>query len=241
MGKFILLTSILIVIASVRSAMQSGPTNNNTIFLAVIAVVVGLYGWFFERLKKVRWLTLTIAAMIISIIGFSSFLAAYGRQSTADYTEDAILILGAGILRGEPRPSLQMRLDQALIYHSRNPSAMIIVTGGLGYGQVISEAESMANYLVSHGISREQIILEDMAHSTYTTMSFSREVIDAYFEIPPRVVIITSNFHMFRSARFARMHGIDAARYPASTPLVGMPFYYVREVAAVIKMWVIGR
>ena len=241
MGKFILFTGFLIVIAAIRSAMQSGPTNNNTIFLACIAVVVGLYGWFFERFKKMRWLTITIAAMIISVLSFSAFLAAYGRRSTVDYTEDAILILGAGILRGEPRPSLQMRLDQARIYHSRNPSAMIIVTGGLGYGQVISEAESMANYLISHGIPAGQIILEDMAHSTYTNMSFSRDVIDAHFETPPKVAIVTSNFHMFRSVRFARMHGIDAAVYSASTPLVGMPFYYVREVAAVIKMWIIGR
>jgi len=76
---------------------------------------------------------------------------------------------------------------------------------------------------------------------TYTNISCSMAILDAPFDHPARAVIITSNFHMFRSARFAAMHGIDAAIHPSSTPLTGKPFYYVREVAAVIKMWIIGR
>jgi len=46
---------------------------------------------------------------------------------------------------------------------------------------------------------------------------------------------------MFRSSRFAAAYGMDATEFPASTPWRGMVFYYLREVAAVVKMWVIGR
>jgi len=241
MRKLIFLAGILTTIAVIRSWMQSGPTNNNTIFLAGITVAIGVYGWFFDRFKKMRWLTVTIAAVLISILGFSTFLGAYGRRSTADYTEDVVLVLGGGIREGEVRQSLQMRLDQALSYHQRNPEAIILVTGGIGHGQVISEAEAMARYLIARGVPEGQILLEDAAHSTYTNMMFSREILDAHFDSPPSAVIITSDFHMFRSARFAGMAGIDATVYPAGTPWVGAPFYYLREVAAVIKMWVIGR
>lgn len=241
MKIFILLVSIFMAISAIRSAAVSGPSNNNTIFLAIITVALGVYGWFYDRFKKMRWLTVTIAAMFVSIVGFSAFLAVYGRRSTADFTEDVVLVLGGGIRQGEIRPTLQMRLDQAVAYHRNNPNALIIVTGGTGYGEIISEGEAMAQYLISHGIPAQQIIVEGEAVSTYTNMTFSREKIDAYFDRPPRAVIITSDFHMFRSARFAYMHGIDASIYPARTPLLGTPFYYVREVAAVIKMWVIGR
>jgi len=221
--------------------MQSGPTNNNTIFLTGIAVAIGLYGWFFDKLKKMRWLTITITATIISILGFSFFLAAYGRRNTADFTEDVVIVLGGGIRDGEVRPTLQRRLDQAIAYHHQNPAAIIIVTGGTGYGEAISEAEAMARYLIDNGVPAAQILLEDAAYSTYTNMSYTRDVINAHFTHPIRAVIVTSNFHMFRSARFAYMHGIEATVYSASTPLLGKPFYYVREVAAVIKLWVIGR
>ena len=241
MRKFILAAGVLTAIAAIRSALQSGPTNNNTIFLTSITIAIGIYGWFFERLKKMRWLTITIAAMFISVLSFSAFLAIYGRRSTADYTEDVVIVLGGGIRRGEIRSTLRMRLNQALVYHRNNPAAYIIVTGGTGYGETISEAEAMARYLIYHGVPANQIILEDAAYSTYTNMSFSREMLDNHFGDNPRVAVITSDFHIFRSARFARMQGFDATVYPAQTPLLGKPFYYVREVAAVVKMWVIGR
>lgn len=241
MRKLIFFAGILTIAATIRSWMISGPTNNNTIFLGGIAGAFGVYGWFYGRFKKLRWLTITIAAIFISVMGFSTFLAAYGRRSTANYTEDVVLILGGGIRQYEVRPTLQMRLDQALAYHRNNPGAMMLVTGGVGYGREISEAEAMARYLIARGVPEEQILLEGAAHSTYTNMTFSREILDAHFNSPPRVVIVTSDFHMFRSARFAYMAGIDAAVYPAGTPWLSRPFYYVREVAAVIKMWVIGR
>ena len=241
MQKIIFAAAVLTTIATIRSWMQSGPTNNNTIFLTGITIALVVYGWFFERLKKIRLLTVAIVTVFVSVMGFSTFLAAYGRRSTADYTEDVAIVLGGGIRQGEVRPTLQRRLDQALAYHQNNPAAMILVTGGTGYSQEISEAEAMARYLVARGVPAGQILLEDAAHSTYTNMSFSREILDAHFDSPPRAVIITSDFHMFRSARFAGMLGIDAATYPSGTPWLGQPFYYLREVAAVIKMWVIGR
>jgi len=241
MRKCIFISGILTAIATIRSALMSGATSNNAIFLAGITIVLGVYGWFFERLKKLRWLTITITAFCISVLSFSGFLAAYGRRVTADYTEDVVIVLGAGIVQGEPRPTLQRRLDQAVAYHQQNPNALIIVSGGFGYGHEISEAEVMARYLANHGVPLQQIILEDAAYSTYTNMSFSKSMLDDVFDRPFRAVIITNDFHMFRSGRFANYQGIETTYYPATTPWLSIPFYYAREVAAVIKMWIIGR
>jgi len=241
MKKLILAFSLFTAIAAIRSWMVSGPTNNNTIFLGGITLAIGIYGWFFGKFKKMRWLTITIGVTIVSLLGFSSFLGIYGRRATADYTEDVVLVLGGGIRQGEVRPTLQMRLDQAIKYHANNPRALIIVTGGTGYGEEISEAEAMARYLIRNGVPAAQILLEDAAYSTYTNMSYSYNLIAAHFETPPRVVVITSDFHMFRSAQFAQQLGGEVTTYPAPTPWIGAPFYYLREVAAVIKMWIIGR
>ena len=241
MRKLIFAAAMFIAAFAIRSAVVSGPTNNNTIFLAAITAAAAVYGWFHDRLKKMRWLTITIAAMFVSLLGFSAFLAVYGRRATADFTEDVVIVLGGGIRQGEIRQTLQRRLDQALAYHAQNPNAMILVTGGTGFGEEIPEARAMANYLVNHGVPQMQILIEDMAYSTYTNMSYSSKILGEIFDTPPRAVVITSDFHMFRSTRFAADLGITATAYPASTPWRGAPFYYVREVAAVVKMWVIGR
>jgi len=118
---------------------------------------------------------------------------------------------------------------------------MIIVSGGLGHREIITEAEVMANYLIQRGVAPDRIILEGLAYSTYSNMRYSRAIIDEYFDNVPTVVIITSGFHMFRSARFAQQVGIYATLYSSRTPIVATPFAYLREVASIIKMWVIGR
>jgi len=241
MQKIIFLAGILVSLAAIRAAFSSGPTSNNAIFLVGIAAALAIYGWFYEGFKKMRWLNITIAVVFVLFVGFSIFVAAYGRRTTADFTEDVVIILGSGILDGEPRPTLQSRLDTAISYHNNNPSAIIIVSGGYGHGHDISEAEVMANYLIRHGVPAGQIILESAARSTYANMSYSSYWLDQVFDEPFTAVIVTSDFHIFRSSRFAMYQGIDATYYPASTPWLNVPFYYAREVAAIIKMWIIGR
>ena len=237
----ILIAGVLSLAATVRMALASGLTNNNTIMLAGITALLGLYGWFFERLKTIKWLTMLICVGFFSLLGFSIFLGTYGRRSTVNYDEDVVLVLGGGIRQGEVQPTLQMRLDTALAYHRRNPYALIIVTGGMGHREYDSEAAIMARYLIAHGVPAERILLEDAAYSTFTNMTYSRVMLDEIFDGPFTAVVVTSDFHMFRSAAFARRVGIEAVRYPSGTPWHAAPFYYLREVAAVVKMWVIGR
>ena len=232
---------VLAFVSFVRGAFTSGLHNNTTIFVGGIAILLWVYGYFFDRLKKIKWLTGTIVAGICAVLGFSVFLFAYGRRSTTTFDEDVVVVLGAGIRDGEVRDMLAMRLDMAVAYHQQNPTALIIVSGGLGHREEITEAQAMADYLVARGVDRERIRLEGMAYSTYANMRYSREIIYYYFETPPRVAVITSNFHIFRSVRFARQVGLYGVTvYPSGTPWAGAPFAYVREVASVIKMWVVG-
>jgi len=239
MRKIILGVAVLFLAATIREAFLHGLLSNNALFLAGITVAAGLYGWFFERLKKIKWLTATIASAIFLFVCFSVFLAAYGGRATASYDEKVVLVLGGGVRQGEVLSALRMRLDAAVAYHSRNPEAIIIVTGGTGHREPFSEAEAMARYLISRGIPADRILREEAAYSTHSNMTYSMAMLDAH--VMPVAVIITNDFHMFRSMRFAEMAGFQARAYPARTPLHNMPFAYMRETAAVVKMWLIGR
>ena len=238
----ILAVAVLVSLAAVRSAILSGLFSNNTLFFTGIALCIFVYGWFFDKLKKMRWLTISIISMFISFIAFSGFLAFYGNRQTATYDEDFVIVLGAGVRQGRIMPALQRRLEAAVRYHERNPYAIIIVSGGQGYREPYSESYVMARFLIEAGVPVDQILMEASSTSTFTNMLYSRDVLELYAEpgANPTVAVITNDFHMFRSISFAHMMGFDARSYPAPTPFLSKWTMYPREVAATIKMWVLG-
>jgi len=247
MKVFIFATAVISAIATLHNIYISGFFNNTTIFLAGITLAVLVYDYFFDKLKKVKWLTAVIIVGIATVLAFSAALAFYGRRVTATFNEDVVIVLGAGSRDGEPLSTLARRLDAAVSYHRQNPDAFIIVSGGIGHQADISDAYIMAQYLIDRGVDPYRIAREDMAYSTYANMRYSQAIvyfIAEYFGVSvdaKNVVIITSDFHMYRSVRFARQVGLTPAMYPASVPWYAVPLAYVREVASVIKMWLIGR
>jgi len=240
---FIFSAGVLTFGAMIRSILISGVHNNNTLFLAVITAVLWIYAYFFDKLIKQKWLTVSMLTGFFILLAFSSFLFLYGVRTTTDFTEDIMIVLGAGIRDGEVGATLERRLNQAASYHQQNPYALIVVSGGIGHNEVISEAQAMATFLIERGVPANRILLEDMAYSTYTNMMFSMTLLQEYLGyVPSNIAVVTSNFHMYRAIRFAQDAGWDnVSIYSASVPLVSIPFSYLREVAAVVKMWVIGR
>jgi len=244
MKIFLFVVGTLTFLAMLRGAYISGIHNNTTIFLGGITFALWVYAYFSNTLRKKKWLTVSIFTLMACTLIFSIFLAFYGRRVTVTFTEDVAIVLGAGTHNGEILSTLARRLDKAVSFHEQNPNALIIVSGGLGHRDVVTEAYVMAQYLIERGIPAERILLEDHAHSTYTNMRYSRLLLDAYFQGQElNVVIITSNFHMYRSVWFSQQTGVavNATMYPSSVPWYAIPLAYVREVASVVKMWVIGR
>ena len=238
----VLVLSAALSAAAARSLFVSGPLNNTTLFFSGLAAGAALYGWFFDKLKKMRWLTVSIVSMLASVAAFSAFLAVSGSRATADFAEDFVIVLGAGSRDGRPMPALERRLAAAAEYHRRNPAALVIVSGGQGFGETEPESQVMKRFLVEAGVPAEQILLESNSFSTFTNMLYSGEIIEALGGGgAPSVAVVTNSFHMFRSISFARQMGFDARSHPAPTPFGAVWLMYPREVAAVVKMWLVGR
>jgi len=242
MKKCLFIVGVVTFITMLRVAFTSGVHNNTTAFLFGITAALWLYGYFFDRLRKQKWLTAALCVVVVATLVFSVVLAIYGRRVTTSFDEDVAIVLGAGIRDGEVLGTLARRLDAAVSYHRQNPNALIIVSGGLGHREEVTEAYAMARYLIERGVPAGQILLENYAYSTYSNMRYSRTILDELFDHMPSVVVITSNFHMYRSVRFAGQVGLDGvSMYPSTVPWVAIPLAYVREVASVIKLWLLGR
>jgi len=131
-------------------------------------------------------------------------------------------------------------LDTAVMYLNRNPNAIVVVSGGLGAGRNITEAEAMSRYLVAQGISPERILKEGASTSTYENLSFSNEILTEYFPNGFRAVIVTNDFHIFRATQQAQSLDIDAVGLGASTPWHSFAANYLREILAIINFLIFG-
>ena len=144
-----------------------------------------------------------------------------------------IIVLGAQIQGTKITDSLMRRLERARRYLMENPDTKVIVSGGQGRGEDMTEAEVMAEFLASKGIKRERIILENRSRTTKENLEFSAAYIENRSE---PVGIVSNNFHMFRALCYARRLGYaDARKIPAGCHALLFVNYMVREFFAVIK------
>ena len=226
-------TVYLIITANLFKALVMG----------VISFLVFAWTFYPQAVKgflRSKWGKIT-AILVICGISFAifgvAFLYFYGTDDNATYDEDAIIILGAGVKGERLSLTLKYRLDKGLEYIALNPDAKIIVTGGMGPGEDITEAEAMRRYLVSQGIDNSRIIIEDKATSTYENLMYSSE----FLKSGDRVVIVTDGFHIFRGVSMAEKFGLKATHIHSKSYIPQLPLNFIRELAAVMKMFVLGK
>lgn len=96
----------------------------------------------------------------------------------------------------------------------------------------------MYEYLTRAGIEPERILIEDKSTNTYENLIFSGRLLDRERD---RVVIVTNNFHMFRTLKIAEKQGFERAEGLAADSLAGMaPNNLLREFLGVLKDFAVG-
>lgn len=147
--------------------------------------------------------------------------------------KDVLIVLGCGVRGERVSLTLKYRLDKALEYLESSPDTAVIVTGGQGPGENIPEALAMQRYLVQHGIEESRIIMEDKSTSTWENFEFCKPILDERFP-GGSVAFVTTSFHVYRSLRVAKMHGIDAESLSSRDMWYTAPNNYLREGIAVV-------
>lgn len=218
------------------------------IALGLVLIGLGLVVEFEKRnivhiSKKIKTLFL-ICVMLgcISFIIIESFIIYYGctkQMRESDY----LLILGAGLHGEKMSLTLSQRMDKSLEYLEMYPNTKVIVSGGQGPGENITEAEAMKRFLIRNEINENQIIKEETSTSTSENFKYSKEIlnkIDKRKEL--KVAVVTTNFHMFRAKFLGERVGFNNI-YPVPSKLhiLLAPNYYVREYLAVINSFMFDK
>ena len=172
-------------------------------------------------------------------IGLICFLIVQGVLISNSFTEnadvDAIIVLGAGLRNNVPSLILASRLNAAIEYSKTQGDVPIIVTGGLGSGEILTEAEAMSRYLIERGVDEYRILKEDASTNTRENLAFSKVILEELGMDTDniKVAIVSNEFHLLRAKIIAEKAGLDAIGVAAETPgLHRKVLYYFREAFA---------
>lgn len=223
-----------------------------TIAIALFAItaLVGFYrllmylGRKNAKLAKVLKIVLT-SLVCIGLVLFAVIEVIVVSAAHTDKDPDApyLIVLGAGVNGSEPSLSMLYRLDAAKDYLESYPESRVVVSGGQGAGENISEAECMRAWLTENGISENRILMEDKSTSTYENLRNSLEIVSMFSNDPTeRVAVLSQEYHLYRAKFYARELGADAVGVAASTGNKAMMVSYtMREAFAVAYMWILER
>ena len=206
-------------------------------------------GCFFEpRLQALaagnpafRILLYIIQAGYVLFLVIAAFACLQMYKETRDLpavdTDHTMIVLGCGLEGERPSQMLWRRLTAAQSYLEQHPTVPVIVSGGQGSDEIMSEAQCMKNWLTDQGVSGERIFMEDRSSTTYENLKFSRAVIEEN-DLPEQIIIVTNNFHSCRAAMIARKQGYSCTSVPAKTTWWLFPVSVLREVFGIVKEWV---
>lgn len=151
-----------------------------------------------------------------------------------------VIVLGAGLAGGRTvTPLLARRVDRGVRAWRDNPGSTLVMSGGQGPDELVSEASAMADYAVSQGVPRESIVLEDRSRNTRENVANSFALISADGGEPSlrsRAVVVTDDYHVFRALLLTRELGVRCDGLGSHVRLYFSLNALVREWAAYISL-----
>ena len=177
------------------------------------------------------------AVLILGLLIVGATEAVIIHKSFGDPNEhvDYVVVLGAKVNADGPSVSLMDRICAAYDYAADHPDTILILSGGQGTDEPITEAECMFRELTAMGIDPSRVWLEPNATSTLENLDYSLKLIEEKTGTRPATVgILSSEFHLLRAGMFAEEYGIRYYTVPAKTSdFPSFLYWFAREIVMV--------
>lgn len=220
-----------------------------TLFIGLALIIVWgvvLLGPFKAAPNWLKALLYATPAVVLYLLlvayNFLVNLALY-QLVPRQYNQDYLIVLGAGLYNGETvSPLLASRINRAIQFAQKQVAKghkmpKLIMSGGQGKDEKISEAQAMKEYALARGIAPSDILCEDKSKNTYQNMLFSAKVAAKdYGSNDYQAKFFSNNYHIFRASLFARAAGLNANGVGSYTRFYFLPNAIVREFAGILVM-----
>ena len=202
-----------------------------------------LVGLQFPQFAKYTTRIFTVV-LILGLLVVGTTEAVIIRKSLGDPKEpvEYVVVLGAKVNRNGPSVSLWDRICAAYEYAVAHPGTILILSGGQGTDEPITEAECMHRELCFLGIDPKQLRLEPEATSTWENLKFSLDLIEEETGVRPgKIGVLSSEYHLFRASLIAKACDVEFVGIPARTSRWGQRInHFMREVAGVWHYLILG-
>jgi uncharacterized SAM-binding protein YcdF (DUF218 family) len=165
-------------------------------------------------LRHIRNLLIALLAaigLLVVTVMFTPLVPWWARKLAGpmdDPTGEVLIVLGGSALEdGIIGQSSYWRGVYALRAYRQTPFPKIIVSGGGRF----HPADLMRDFLVASGVPAGQIIVEDRSVSTRENALYTKQRVASDNE---RLVLLTSDYHMFRAWHAFRKVGLNVAPRP---------------------------
>lgn len=176
---------------------------------------------------------------IVCLAGIEAAVVFRGEADNSAIPVDAVIVLGAGVNGETPSAALWSRIRAAEDYLEIHPDVPVVLSGGQGAGEAISEAEAMRRALWKEdGAENARLLLEERSTNTAENFRFSKALLEERGLDTGRatIAVVTNDFHCFRAHMIARRQGLKTIDVPAELPWWWLTAnYYLREAFAVVK------
>jgi uncharacterized SAM-binding protein YcdF (DUF218 family) len=162
-----------------------------------------------------------VALVLVAVLSWLASLAAVFAAARRDAAApaDAIVVLGAAQYDGRPSPVFRARLDHAVALFRRGLAPRVVVTGGTGTGDTVSEATVGRRYLLAAGLPGSAVDAESAGRSSAPSLRAAADRVRATGGA--RVILVSDGFHMLRLGFLARRFGLAAVGSPApASPII---------------------
>jgi uncharacterized SAM-binding protein YcdF (DUF218 family) len=186
-----------------------------------------------------------LSAFVAWLVSFIAVMT-WGARDMAR-PADAIVVLGAAQYAGRPSPVLKARLDHAVSLWKRGLAPRLVLTGGRGTGDTISEADVGRRYAMRAGVADSAILLENEGRTTTASIEAVAGIMQE--EHLERAILVSDPFHMLRLQILAQRFGVMSVTSPTRTSPISAnrleALAYVMsesvKVPATIALGILGR
>ncbi len=244
---FFEIIGILLILYYLMLKIMFGFVAFSSVF-CMLGIVLLVYGYVELKFNIDIWghipkiyrmiITTLFTIGLVIFIGIESIIIYNGHHHDTQ-KPDYLVVLGAGLRGRSISASLLYRLETALDFHDMYPDLKIVVSGGQGEGEDMTEALAMKNFLVDNGVDPSLIIMEDKSTNTYENFLYTKNVLEEETRKEDfTITIISNNFHMYRAKFLAKEVGFNTYGYSAPSHKASALVFYVREFFGIIKAYI---
>lgn len=240
MSKTSIIIAIALVVAAIFFTFAMTGHGYFALMLLGIASLIVFYSYASGIIRTVFTVVLCLGVLLFIIVEIPIIKNA---RTDADEDTEYLIVLGAGVRGTIPSLSLQNRMDGAYKWLKDHPEVTVILSGGQGPGEDITEARAMYDNFTKRGFSAERLYLEENSTSTRENLAHSLEIIKSLGgSESSRIAVCTSEYHLFRAKLLAKDEGMNIKGVSAPTTMPTLMInYFIREAVGVVHYFVIGQ